>query len=55
MAVPSPRMIGKGWTQNMKKLKIGIAGVPGLPTVMGFRTLEDTGISALCDPNSHMK
>lgn len=39
----------------MKKLKIGIAGVPGLPTVMGFRTLEDAGISALCDPNSHMK
>lgn len=38
-----------------EEAELGIAGVPGLPTVMGFRTLEDVEISALCDPNSHMK
>ena len=49
MASPSLRMIGKEWTQNMKKLKIGIAGVRGLSTVMGFQAMEDVEITALCD------
>ena len=32
-----------------KKLKIGIAGVRGLSTVMGFNAMEDVEITALCD------
>lgn len=32
-----------------KKLKIGIAGVRGLSTVMGFNAIEDVEITALCD------
>ena len=35
----------------MKKLKIGIAGVRGLSTVMGFNALPDVEITALCDLN----
>lgn len=33
----------------MKKLKIGIAGIRGLSTVMGFNAMEDCEITALCD------
>ena len=33
----------------MKKLKIGIAGVRGLSTVMGLNALPDVEITALCD------
>lgn len=33
----------------MKKLKIGIAGARGLSTVMGFNSLPDVEITALCD------
>ena len=49
MAAPSLHIVGKEWTQNMKKLKIGIAGVRGLSTVMGFQAMEDVEITALCD------
>ena len=33
----------------MKKLKIGIAGVRGLSTVMGLNALPEVEITALCD------
>ena len=33
----------------MKNLKIGIAGVRGLSTVMGLNALPDVEITALCD------
>ncbi len=32
-----------------KKIKVGIAGVRGLSTVMGFNALENVEITALCD------
>lgn len=32
-----------------QKIKVGIAGVRGLSTVMGFNALEDVEITALCD------
>ena len=33
----------------MKKIKVGIAGVRGLSTVMGLNALPDVEITALCD------
>ena len=32
----------------MKKIKVGIAGVRGLSTVMGLKTIEDVEIAAMC-------
>ncbi len=32
-----------------KKLKMGIAGVRGLSTVMGFNAMDNMEITALCD------
>ena len=33
----------------MKKIKVGIAGVRGLSTVMGLKAIEDVEIAAMCD------
>ena len=32
-----------------KKIKIGIAGVRGLSTLMGLRAIDDVEITAMCD------
>ncbi|MGN1478149.1 MAG: Gfo/Idh/MocA family protein [Acutalibacteraceae bacterium] len=35
----------------MKKIKVGIAGVRGMSTVMGLRNIDDVEIAAVCDIN----
>lgn len=41
---------------STKKIKVGIAGVRGLSTVMGLKNIEDVEIAAMCDlDEDHLK
>ena len=35
-------------------MKVGIAGVRGLSTILGFNALEDVQVTALCDLNEDL-